>query len=53
MFFKDFFFKLCPTACGILVPQAGMGPMTPTVEVQSLKPLDGQGSPKLGHVNQM
>ena len=38
MFFKDFFFKLCPTACGILVPQAGMGPMTPTVEVQSLKP---------------
>ena len=31
-----FFFRLCNTACGILVPRPGIKPMPPAVEAQSL-----------------
>ena len=33
--------------CGILVPRPGIEPVSPAVEVQSLKPLDFQGSSPL------
>ena len=31
-----FFFLLCRTACGILVPQLGVKPVRPAVQAQSL-----------------